>query len=349
VYRGWVHKVAVSPDGQHVACATGYEPGVTGFNKVPKIHGTIKLLEAVDGGKVKDLTGQSLPILGMAFSLDSKYLATASLDQTVTVWDMETGREYRSFNWGIAVGQISIGISVLLNHAQPTCVAFSPDGKRLACGGGTISQPKSGVVKLFDADKGWERNLGGHTDMVVHVAFSPDGKTLASASTDSTALIWDVTKIQPPAPPAIKLQPGDLEARWKILAETDAVKAFTAIGDLTAAPTDTVPFLKQRLKPATALDEKDKLVRQRDGQERPSYFPFCEKQLRRHDRRANRLTTLHNSFSCLPDSSLCSPLFILLLLFILSKFFCAFSCFFGHPLHFRGYSFASGTCSRDIR
>ncbi len=36
------------------------------------------------------------------------------------------------------------------------------------------------------------RSLVGHTDEVFSVAFSPDGKTLATASKDGTARIWDV-------------------------------------------------------------------------------------------------------------------------------------------------------------
>jgi WD40 repeat protein len=58
-------------------------------------------------------------------------------------------------------------------------VAFTPDGKTLASGGGVHGKP--GELKLRDAATGAARaTLRGHEYAVSSVAFSPDGKTLAS-------------------------------------------------------------------------------------------------------------------------------------------------------------------------
>jgi WD40 repeat protein len=50
------------------------------------------------------------------------------------------------------------------------------------------------VVVLWDLAKGNEvRRFEGHLHVVEALAFSANGRLLASGSTDSTVLIWDVT------------------------------------------------------------------------------------------------------------------------------------------------------------
>jgi WD40 repeat protein len=73
-------------------------------------------------------------------------------------------------------------------------LAFSPDGKVLACGPGYIES----AIRLLDVSTGRELGrLEGHTRWVSSLAFWPDGKTLASASADQSIRLWDLTSRKP--------------------------------------------------------------------------------------------------------------------------------------------------------
>ena len=107
----------------------------------------------------------------VAFSPDGRQVLSGSDDQTVKLWDAQTGLELLS----------------LLGHGQRVlCVAFSSDGRRLASGG------EDRTVRLWDAASG--RPV--HTIEAVNadppvVRFSPDGRVLASAGSDEVIRLWD--------------------------------------------------------------------------------------------------------------------------------------------------------------
>jgi 5-formyltetrahydrofolate cyclo-ligase len=71
------------------------------------------------------------------------------------------------------------------HHDEVSSVAFSPDGTRLATGGG------DGIVSIWDAGTGEEQLRLGHEQFVLTVAFSPGGTRLATGGGDGKARIWD--------------------------------------------------------------------------------------------------------------------------------------------------------------
>ena len=71
--------------------------------------------DAATGRMLHHIVGHNGQITSAAFSPDGKWLATAGADQTVRIWDLETGKEKRNFR----------------GHAQTVnCVAFHPNGRR---------------------------------------------------------------------------------------------------------------------------------------------------------------------------------------------------------------------------
>lgn len=63
------------------------------------------------------------------------------------------------------------------------------DGKMIA------SSSRDGSVKLWHLDGSLMGTLRGHGNWVHGASFSPDDLSLASASYDNTAIIWDLTDI----------------------------------------------------------------------------------------------------------------------------------------------------------
>jgi WD40 repeat protein len=154
-------------------------------------------------------------IRSLAFSPDSRILATGGEYGAVLLWDVATGKElrrsdarkegvgsltfspdgktlavWRYFNGGLrllAVDTLAEQKSLPAPDRYFTCLAFSPDGKRLVGAGQT-------VLCAWDiaAQKLLYRVPYRTGSQSVHcLAFSPDGKTLAS-SAGSTIRLWDV-------------------------------------------------------------------------------------------------------------------------------------------------------------
>ena len=67
------------------------------------------------------------------------------------------------------------------------CIAYSPDSKTLASGGGWMS----GKIALINTETAHVKAVVNHKRPVRFAAFSPDGKTLASGSLDRTVRFWN--------------------------------------------------------------------------------------------------------------------------------------------------------------
>jgi WD40 repeat protein len=119
----------------------------------------------------KVLHGHSAAVQTVTFSDDGKYVASASYDKTIKIWDVRTGAEIKTLS----------GHTGWLGS-----VCFSPDGRLLASGSQDLS------VKIWDAATGHEiKTLRGFRDTVWSVAFSPEGRKLVAGSRDGTIKLWE--------------------------------------------------------------------------------------------------------------------------------------------------------------
>lgn len=87
--------------------------------------------------------------------------------------------------WNVKTGQNTARIRA---HIRETyCLAWSPDGGRIASGG------DDHLIKVWDVETCRDMlTLEGHVDSIRYLAWSPDGKRLASAN-NSEVLLWDAT------------------------------------------------------------------------------------------------------------------------------------------------------------
>lgn len=119
---------------------------------------------------IQRLTGHQGLIIQACFSPDSFYLASASFDKSIKLWDGKSGKFITSFRGHVAnVYQIS----------------WSADS-RMICSGS-----KDSTLKVWDVEKRKMMfDLPGHSDEVYCLKWSPDGQKVASGSKDKIMRIW---------------------------------------------------------------------------------------------------------------------------------------------------------------
>lgn len=172
-HDGWTRAVAFSSDGALVAsCGNDH---------------IVKLWNAADGSPVRSLEGHECHVYNVAFTLDGKFLISGDLKGRILQWDVADGSMVRELD-AAAIYKYDGGFRADIGGVRG--MAFSPDGKQLACCGITnVSNAFAGVgnpaVVLFNFESGESRLLKIKEDLRAvcwSVAFHPDGFLIGAAS-----------------------------------------------------------------------------------------------------------------------------------------------------------------------
>jgi WD40 repeat protein len=151
------HALALSLDGETL---------VTGSYRKIKVW----RLQGEETKLKHSLSAHSHIVSCLRLSQDGKILISGSRDQTIKVWNLQTGELLRT----------------LKGHSDAVCaIAFSPSGDIIASG----SADKT--IKIWHLDS--SELLGtftGHTNAVTGLTFTASGEMLVSASLDKTIKIW---------------------------------------------------------------------------------------------------------------------------------------------------------------
>jgi WD40 repeat protein/serine/threonine protein kinase len=196
-----ISSVAWSPNGSVIASGSGYSGGA------------IRLWDAASGKPFGALEGHTSWICELIFSADSRWLYSASADQTVRVWDVGQRRCLATIRgsadevYGLSLSPDGAtlasaskdGIVAFWNahprpeEESPTLTALGESAApAFAVGGRVLAMPRAGTVSVFDPATSEEiERIPALGADVRTVAYSADGTLLASGSPSAPGIrVW---------------------------------------------------------------------------------------------------------------------------------------------------------------
>ena len=169
-HNGTIKRVGFRPDGEAIVTAG--------------LDGTARLWNVRDGSarghamEHRTAPNSRVSIESIAFSYDSRWLATGDNAGYVRIWDAETGELVRTF---------------AKVNAPALSLSFGPRSDRVLVG---YSSPDNGV-RMWHAESGELLWTMKHRLHVRSVAISPNGEFAISGSNDETARLWNSNNGEP--------------------------------------------------------------------------------------------------------------------------------------------------------
>ena len=204
-----VNTIDFSPDGKQIATGSGE----------PSRGGEVQIWNLADGKLAKNFAEvHSDSVLGLEFSKDGKYIASASADKFVKVTEIATGKIVHTFeghthhalgvSW-LPHGRqlVSVGADNSIRHwnfeagerirqrtnfgKEVTSIHYVGLSEQAVVTSGDKTVRLINSSNLNDA-----RSFGGGTDYMYASAATPDGKVILAGGQDSTLRIWNMTNGQ---------------------------------------------------------------------------------------------------------------------------------------------------------
>ncbi len=209
--------------------------------------GLIRVENLMTGEHVVTLRSGEWRTRMLTFSPDGRMLATDTHFSGLFGGQRWEGPDPRGS--ALRLCELETGSEVLALDSEDTrtpAVAFSPNRRLLAFAG------KEQTIIVWDLWRGkeWQRISGFDAELTC-LAFSHDGTHLISGLANSTLLVWEVARERDTDKPVL----FDPARAWENLGG-GARKAFAAHGELALSPERALPFLKERLKPVPAPDQR---------------------------------------------------------------------------------------------
>jgi len=168
------------------------------------------------GALIRTLSGHTDYVQAVAVTPDGSRVVSGSADNTLKVWDLDSGQLLHTLNehsarvcavtitpngekiissssdntlkiWDLASGQL---LHTLSGHSHwVKVVTVTPDGDRV------VSGSRDGTLKVWDLANGQLlHTLRGHSDYVWAATVTPDGERVVSGSLDKTLKVWDLAR-----------------------------------------------------------------------------------------------------------------------------------------------------------
>jgi WD40 repeat protein len=195
-HKGFARALAVSPDGKTLAsCGNDH---------------LVRLWSTADGKEQASYEGHESHVYNVLFHPDGKSLVSGDLKGVVKQWDLATGKVTRTFDAAVLH---KYDPSFMADHGGIRGIAFSGDGKLLACAGiSEVQNAFAGVGKplvvLFDWESGKQKMLLKPKDAfqgtMWGVAFHPSGWVIGVGGGNG-GMLWFWKPTDTPSAHAIKL------------------------------------------------------------------------------------------------------------------------------------------------